>query len=150
VNRLKMMLDLGREHQDAKNGQTGGRGFSACYNLRQNVNVDVTRMDNFATGTVTGEVAAMQADVNSLRAERTDFTRDINGFVNDGVARPASEPSTIGAITTKIEHAVSQADRTISRIRLALSDAHSSADGLAFGTCVHKAPPTAPLIPLVH
>jgi hypothetical protein len=107
-------------------------------------------MDNFAVGTVTDEVAAMQVDVNALRAERADFARDINGFVNDGVARPASEPSTIGAITTKIEHAVSQADRVIGRIRLALSHAHSSADSLASGTCAHKAPPTAPLIPLVH
>jgi hypothetical protein len=150
TDRLKMVLDLGRVRQDAKRGQTGGNGFSACYNLTQNVDVDVTRMDNFAVGTVTDEVAAMQGDVNAVRAARADFARDINGFVNDGVARPATEPSTIAAITAKIEHAVSQADRTINRIQVALSNAHSSADSLAFGRCAHKAAPAAPLIPRVH
>jgi hypothetical protein len=146
TDKVKMFLDLQRELRDAN----GTHGLSPCDNLTENVNVEVARMDNFASGTVIDDVAATQNDVSALRAERADFKRDINDFVNDGVPRPAEERSTIAAITGMIRHAVGNANNAIKAIRRELRRAHSSAASHATGECVHDAPASAPTIPLVH
>ncbi len=146
----KMSLDLGRELEDAGHGPNGPNGLPSCYNLTQNVNVDVTAMDNFASGTVTSDITAMQNDVAVMRSERADFVHDINDFVNDGVPRPAYEPLTISAITKEIDNAVAGADTTIMAIQADLRAAHTAAGKLATGACVGDAPSSAPAIPLVH
>ena len=146
---VKMKLDLWRERSEAGPGAPGPT-VASCYNLRQNVDVEINTMDSFAAGTVTDNVAAMQSNVATLRAERSDFERDINDFVNDGVVRPKSEPATIEAITVQIRAAVTEADATIMRIRAKLQEAHSSAARLATSSCASAAPEVAPTIPLVH
>jgi hypothetical protein len=150
TDRVKMSLDLERERKDAEAGPDGPNGLPLCYNLNENVNVEIIRMDKFASGTVTGDIAAMQNDVTAMRTERADFERDINDFVNDGVPRPTYEPLTIAAITSRIEKAVANADATIMAIRASLRAAHSSAGGLATGSCARDAPTGPPAIPLVH
>lgn len=146
----KMTLDLGRELADADAGPNGPNGLPACYNLVQNLNVEITAMDNFARGTVTDDATAVQGDVNALRAARGDFERDINDFVNDGVARPTGEPGTIEAITDRIEGALANAHASISAIWADLSAAHSSARSLATGPCKNDPPEGMPPKPLVH
>ena len=150
TDRVKMKLDLERELADARVGPNGLKRLPPCYNLTQNINVEIQRMDSFAVGTVTDNVAAVQNDVTVLRVERADFERDVNNFVNDGVARPKGEPATIEAITVKIETAVADANATIKAIRTELGAAHASAAGLASGRCASDAPHAAPAIPLVH
>jgi hypothetical protein len=150
TDRVKMERDLERELEDARAGPNGPSGLPSCYNLKNNVNVDIARMDNFGSRTVTHDVIAMQNDVTTMRAERADFKRDINDFVNDGVARPADEPMTLAEITREIKHAVKHADRMIMAIRADLKAAHSSAKSLATGPCARHAPEGAPTIPLVR
>jgi hypothetical protein len=150
TDRVKMERDLKREREDARAGPNGPSGLPSCYNLENNVNVDIARMDSFASGTVTANVTALQKDVTTMRAQRADFKRDINDFVNDGVVRPADEPMTLAEITREIKHAVKDADRTIMAIRADLKAAHSSAKSLATGPCARHAPARAPTIPLVH
>jgi hypothetical protein len=150
TDRVKMKLDLERELAEAEAGPNGPNGLPRCYNLKQDVNVEIKTMDSFAVGTVTDNVAAIQNDVATLRTQRADFRRDINDFVNDGVARPNGEQGTIEAITGKIDEAVSKADATIRAIRAELDEAHSSAASLATGACIGDAPQKAPTIPLVH
>lgn len=150
TDRAKMNFDLGRELADAGAGPNGPSGLPACYNLVQNLNVEITSMDNFARGTVTDDATAVQGDVIALRAERGDFERDINDFVNDGVARPAGEPGTIEAITDRIEGALADAHAPISAIWADLSAAHSSARSLATGPCKNDPPEGLPPKPLVH
>jgi hypothetical protein len=150
TDKVKMKLDLKRERSDAEAGPEGGKRLPHCYNLKQNVNVEIKTMDSFAAGTVTDNVAAMQNDVATMRTQRADFKRDINDFVNDGVARPKGELTAIEAITDKIQGAVAGANATIMAIRTELGAAHSSAAGLAAGQCAGAAPQKAPTIPLVH
>ena len=150
TDRVKMKLDLERELADARAGPNGHKGLPPCYNLKQNINVEIQRMDSFAGGTVTDNIAAMQNDVTVMRVQRADFERDVNDFVNDGVARPKGEPTTIGAITGKINTAVAHANKTIRAIRGELSAAHALAARLATGGCASDAPPAAPAIPPVH
>ena len=150
TDQAKMHFDLRREVADASAGPNGRGALPACYNLVQNLNVEITSMDNFARGTVTDDATALQGDVNVLRAARGDFERDINDFVNDGVARPAGEPGTLQAITDKIERALKDARRPISAIWADLSRAHSSARSLATGPCKNDPPEGMPPKPLVH
>ena len=150
TDRVKMKLDLEREFTDARAGADGAKRLPHCYNLRQNVDVEVQRMDRFAARTVIDNVAALQADVATLRRQRADFKRDINDFVNDGVARPKGERGTIEAITDEIQGAVKKANGTIKLIRAKLHQAHSSAAKLATGLCAGDGPHQAPTIPLVH
>jgi hypothetical protein len=150
TDRVKMKLDLERELAEARAGPNGPNGLPRCYNLIQNVNVEIKRMDRFAARTVIDNVATMQNDVATLRTQRADFQRDINDFVNDGVARPNGEPGTIEAITDKIQGAVKKADATIMLLRAELHQAHFSAANLATGLCAGDAPHKAPTIPLVH
>jgi hypothetical protein len=150
TDQAKMHFDLGQELRDAKAGPNGPSGLPNCYNLVQNVNVEITTMDSFARGAVTDNATALQGDINVLRAERADFERDINDFVNDGVARPASEPVTISAITHRIEGAVTGAHKTILAIWADISAAHASAGSLAKGTCRNDAPEGIPPKPPIH
>ena len=107
-------------------------------------------MYRFAARTLTDNVATLQIDVATLRIQRADFKRDINDFVNDGVARPNGETGTIAAITVKIQRAGKKADATIMLMRAELHEAHFSAENLATGLCAGGAPHKAPTIPLVH
>ena len=150
TDRAKMNFDLRRELADAHADPSERSGLPACYNLVQNVNVEITSMDNFARGTVTDDASALQGDVNALRAARVDFKHDIDAFVNDGVARPGSETSTIKAITNKIAGAVADAHAPISAIWADLSMAHAAARSLATGSCKNDAPEAMPPKPLVH
>jgi hypothetical protein len=150
TDRVKMKLDLDREIVEARAGPDGPNRVPPCYNLTQNVNIEVKKMDRFAVRTVTDDVRGMQKDVATLRTQRADFKRDINDFVNDGVARPNGEPGTIEAITDKIQGAVKKADATIMHIEADLHQAHFSAARLATGRCAGDAPHQAPTIPLVH
>lgn len=150
TDRAKMNFDLDRELADANAGPNGPSGLSACYNVVQNLNVEIASMDNFARGTVTDDATALQGDVNALRAARGGFERDINDFVNDGVARPPGEPGTIEAITDRIEGALAEARAPISAIWADLGAAHSSARNLATGPCKDDPPEGMPPEPLVH
>jgi len=150
TDRVKMKLDLERELNAVKAGANGPNRLPRCYNLRQNVNVEINTMDSFAAGTVTDNIAAMQNNVATMRAQLADFELDINDFVNDGVPRPAGERTTINAITKKISDAVTRANATIMAIRTELAKAHSKAAGLAIGLCARDAPHKAPAIPLLH
>jgi len=149
TDRVKMKLDLSRELEDAEAGRNGPNDLPACYNLVQNVNVDIARMDNFAAGAVTDDATALQNDIAQMRAERADFTRDINDFVNDGIARPAEGPL-VAALTDAIGDAKNAADGTIMAIQAELNAAHSSAKRLATGFCSSDAPASAPTIPHVN
>lgn len=150
TDQAKMNFDLGRELEDAHAGANGPHGLPACFNLVQNVNVEITSMDNFARGTVTDDATALQGDVNALRAARGGFERAINDFVNDGVARPTSELGTIEAITDKIDGALTGAQTPIAGIWHDLSVAHASASKLATGRCKNDAPEGMPPKPVVH
>lgn len=145
-----MSRDLKRERQDYEAGPNGRNGLPHCYNLNQNVAVEISTMDSFAARTVIDNVAAMQGDVTTMRKERADFKRDINGFVNDGVARPRSEQRTVAAITGKIAAAVREANKLIKAIRAELHNAHLFADQLASRSCTAKTLGAAPTIPFVH
>jgi len=150
TDQAKMYSDLVQEGQDARNPSNRPNGMPTCYNLTQNVNVEIASMDNFARGTVTDDATAMQDNINALRTEQADFIRDINDFVNDGVARPVGEVATIAAITGKIERAVASAQKTISTIWADLRAAHVAAGSLATGKCKSDAPEGMPPEPVLR
>jgi hypothetical protein len=150
TDQAKMNSDLVQEGKDARKPSKGRNGMPTCYNLTQNVNVEIASMDNFARGTVTDDATAMQDNINALRTERADFNRDINDFVNDGVARPVDEVVTIAAITREIEDAVASARKTISAIWADLRAARRSAGHLVTGKCKSDAPEGIPPEPPVR
>jgi hypothetical protein len=150
TDQAKMYSDLVRERQDAQKPSNGPNAMPACYNLTQNVNVEIASMDNFARGTVTDDATAMQDNINALRTERADFSRDINDFVNDGVARPVGEVATIAAITGEIGRAVANEQKTISAIWADLRRARASAGSLVTGKCKSDAPEGMPPEPVVR
>jgi hypothetical protein len=127
----KVRHDLQRETRDASHGATG-RGQPLCYNLKNNVNFVVLKtIRNFVVRAVTADRNNLQKDINHIRHDRSDFKKDLDDFLNNGVARPIGARHAIERITGKIILTKARGNRLISAINEAVRTAYQRGNAVA-------------------
>jgi archaellum component FlaC len=134
--------DLNGETKDVNNGQ--GDSAGACDNLQDNVDYDVKTNIGRDEQNVAYDVGNLKDAISAVRQDMNNLVTDVTAIANEGVNIPPDVNAFVSSANTQIKQAIAQANSEIDQANGTVSDAYSTANGLATGKCSGDGPGSKP------